>query len=308
MQVLLHPIDQPVFRIRGNATQCRVELRINDVPVHRETSGQAHDFDLAINEWFFQGENRIDVHLSPLEKDAPMSQGAFFELRLLHRISREVVRGTVELGEFVWRPEPPLTAGHSHSAHQAEAASASHEWQDEHDDSAPLLALPCQPEEVRWRVVPPVVSSEGVKIAVTVTLPPPWPVCPWARLASLGTQAGVGHAVSNLLRSLHHTLRLGGWREMMKRRTASIQAAYYLGGDEVDEALGFPSLLNNPSWSLAPLPESRLILEDGGNGRLVHLLDPTTGSSPLMLVNQTSRVSAILDAWWMFDKEWVIIR
>lgn len=303
MQVLLHPVDQPVFRIRGQAAQCRLELRINDVPVHRDTSGAAHDFDLAVNEWFFQGENRIDVLLSPQEKEAPMPPGSSFELRLLHRISREVVRGTVELGEFAWKPEPPA-AGHSHAAHEA---STEPEWQDEHDDSVPLLALPGQPEEVRWRVAPPAVSPEGVKIAATVTLPPPWPVCPWARLAPLGTQ-GVGHAVSNLLRSLHHTLRLGGWREMMKRRTAGIQAAYYLGGDEVDEALGFPPLLNQPGWNLRPLPETRPVLETGGNGRLVHLIDPATGGSPLLLVNETARISATIDAWWMFDKEWVIIR
>ena len=94
----------------------------------------------------------------------------------------------------------------------------------------------------------------------------------------------------------------------MKRRTAAVQAAYHLGADEVDDALGFPPLLDKPGWSLQALPESGLALETAGQGRLVRLVDPTTGDSPVVLVNEAAELSAIIRCWWMFDKEWLIVR
>jgi len=311
MQVFLHPSDQPVFRLQGFAAQCSVEVKINDVPVHRDASGLAHDFDLAINEWLFQGGNHIQVILGPKEPGAPIVQGARFEWKLLHRICREVVRNTVELGRFTWRPEAPPMAGSSHHAHGEEASPGMHEQEheEEHDDFAPLLALPGQKEEVEWKIKQPVVlPDKRVRITSAVALPPPWPVCPWGGAAPLGTQAGIGHAVSNLLRSLHHTLRHGGWREVMRRKTLAIQAAYYLGGDELDDVLGFPLLLNKPEWVLGSLPEKGLVLESAGNGRLVRLVDPVSGDSPVVLLNRSNGISATMEAWWMFEKEWVLIR
>lgn len=308
MQVFLHPSDQPVFRLQGFAAQCSVEVQINDVPVHRDASGLAHDFDLAINEWLFQGVNHLEVIIGPLESGAPIVQDARFEWKLLHRICREVVRNTVELGQFTWRPEKPPMAGSSHHVHGEEASSEMHRHEEEHDDFAPLLALPGQTEEVEWKIQRPIeLPDKRVRITSTVALPPPWPVCPWASVAPLGTQAGIGHAVSNLLRSLHHTLRHGGWREVMRRKTSAIQAAYYLGGDELDDALGFPLLLNKPEWVLDPLPEKGLILESAGNGRLVRLVDSASGDSPLVLLNTSNRIYATIETWWMFEKEWVLI-
>lgn len=309
MQVLLHPSDHPVFRLRGAVAHCGVEVRVNDVPVHQDTTGHAHDFDIAINEWLFQGVNTIDVRLGPLEKDAPMSQDAALELRLIHKVAREAVRNAAEVGQLTWRPEPPPLPGHASHLHGSEDLAPTTVPQEESEEFSPLLALPGQLEELHW--------SEGavtklpehrVVVSATLPLPPPWPVCPWSGGALLGSQAGVQHAVHNMLRSLHQMLRLGGWRELMKRRTAAVQAAYHLGADEVDDALGFPPLLDKPGWNLQALPESGLLLETAGQGRLVRLVDSATGDSPLILVNEAAELSATIQSWWMFDREWSVVR
>lgn len=313
MQVLLHPSDQPVFRLQGFAAQCSVELRINDVPVHRDIGGMAHDFDLPVNEWLFQGGNQIQAIIGPVEPDAPIAQSARFEWRLLHRVCGEAIRNTAELGRFAWKPDTPPLEGRAHHGHGEDTSpdiqEHEQEHEQEHDESAPLLALPGQIETIEWTMKQPVVLSDGrVRITSAVALPPPWPVCPWAGVAPLGAQAGIGHAVSNLLRSLHHTLRHGGWREIMARKISAIQTAYYLAGNDLDEALGFSLLLNKPEWSLSALPEKNLILERAGSGRLVRLVDGNSGESPLVLLNRSNGVSATIEAWWMFEKEWVLIR
>jgi hypothetical protein len=67
-------------------------------------------------------------------------------------------------------------------------------------------------------------------------------------------------------------------------------------------------LLNKPEWVLGSLPEKGLVLESAGNGRLVRLVDPVSGDSPLVLLNRSNGISATMEAWWMFEKEWVLIR
>lgn len=308
MHVLLHPSDHPVFRLRGAVSHCGVEVRVNDVPVHRDMTGRAHDFDIAVNEWLFQGVNTIDVHLAPLEQGAPMTQEAALDLRLMHKVAREAVRNAVEIGLLSWRPEPPPLPGHAPHVHGAEEMESIVPHEDA-EEFSPLLALPGQSEELHWAAgAVSKLPEHKMVVRSTLSLPPPWPVCPWSTGTQLGSQAGVQHALQNMLRSLHQMLRLGGWRELMKRRTAAVQAAYHLGADEVDDALGFPSLLGKPGWNLQALPESGLALETAGQGRLVRLVDTATGDSPVVLVNEAAELSAIIQCWWMFDKEWSIVR
>lgn len=309
MQVLLHPTDQPVFRLRGSAAGCSVDLRINDVPIHRDAGGLAHEFDIAVNEWLFQGENVISVFLAPVKEGGQISPGAIFDVRLIHKVARDVHRNTTEIGEMSWKAESPNTPSNTIHAHGHESVAPVGNHDEGVEESSPLLALPGQPEELLWVVGPASVNSANkVRIHSLLPLPPPWPVCPWSSCSMLSAQTGSYHAVSNLLRSLHHRFRLGAWRELMQRRFAAIQAAYYLGPDEVDDALGFPSLLNQAGWSLQTLPDTKHDIEYAGNGRLVRLLDPVTSDPPLALFNDSAAVMASIDVWWMFDKEWVIIR
>jgi len=303
MQILLHPADQPVFRLCGSASRCRVEIRINDVPVWRETSGLAHDFDLAINEWLFQGLNPIDIHLQPAEPGTPIPDQATFQLKVCHKPARDTVRSLTEIGEVSWRPDP--TPAYELAARSYAPVLESEELIEE----APLLALPGQAEEVHWSPsTPRIQDDKSIRITSNLPIPPPWPVCPWQRGTRHAAHAGTTQVISGRLRMLHQTLKQGGWQELLKHRRAAIQAAYYLGGDEADDALGFPPLLNQKAWKLHPLPTGAFSLELAGDGKLARLLDPATGESPLILINETKRVSALIDAWWMFTNEWLLVR
>lgn len=305
MQVLLHPSDQPVFRLRGSASHCQVEIRINDVPVWRDNGSLAHDFDLAINEWLFQGVNPIDIHIQPAEPGSEFPLQAAFELKVFHKPARDTARSLTEIGEFSWRPDP--RPAYEQVAHFHNPVAASEEF--EPLDKAPLLALPGQAEDLHWSPRAPLVQDDkSIRITSTLPMPPPWPVCPWQRGIRHALHAGTTQVISGRLRTLHQTLRQGGWPELLKHRRAAIQAAYYLGADEADDALGFPPLLGQSAWKLQALPASPFSLELAGHGKLARLLDPSTGESPLILLNETTRVTALIDAWWMFTNEWVLVR
>ena len=300
MQLQLHPFDRPIFRLCGSAAQCHVEIRINDVPVLRDTSGLAHDFDIAINEWLFQGINRIDFHLSAGKPDSPFPARASFGIKLRHKTARDTARNVTDIGELAWKPDP--APAHAHAAPSPTASSFE-------DPEVPLLALPGQTEDLQWTCRPPQERPDkSVLISSAMALPPPWPVCPWLRSSVLNTQAGTQRVVTEMLRTLHRTLKIGGWEELFKTRRTALQAAYYLGGDEVDEALGFPPLLIQQEWQIQPFSEGPLMLELAGHGKIARVLDPATGETPLRFLNESARLSASIDAWWMSANEWLMVR
>ncbi len=133
-----------MFRLRGCASQCQVEIRINDVPVWRETGDAAHDFDLAINEWLFQGLNPIDIHLQAAEQGSDFPDQAAFKLKVFHKPARDTVRSLTEIGEISWRPDPrPAYEQAAHSHNDAPIPD-----ENEPLDEPPLLALPGQADRV----------------------------------------------------------------------------------------------------------------------------------------------------------------
>lgn len=305
MQLLLHPSDRPIFRLCGSAAQCHVEIRINDVPVLRDLSGQAHEFDLAINEWLFQGINHIDIRLSSGKKDTPFPARAAFAAKLRHKTARDTARNITDIGELTWRPDPaPL---HDHAAHSHPNPSVSHA--DFETPEVPLLALPGQAEDLPWVIRPPAEQpDQSIILSSALAMPPPWPVCPWSRGSALNSHDGTQRVLAGELRKLHHTLKFGGWEEIFRLRRAALQAAYYLGGDELDAALGFPQLLKQPDWHLQPLPTGPFTLELAGQGKLARLLDPATGETPLILLNESASLIAVIDAWWTCGTEWLLLR
>lgn len=303
MQLLLHPSDRPIFRLCGAVAQCHVEIRINDVPVLRDHSGLAHEFDLAINEWLFQGTNHIDIQLSAGKKDAPFPARASFSARLRHKAARDTARNVTDIGEITWKPSTPQA--HEHADHTHGVTSPV----EPESPEVPLLALPGQEENLQWVAqAAQEQSDKSILISSALAMPPPWPVCPWSRGSALVAHDGTQRVITGELRKLHHTLKFGGWEEIFKIRRTAVQAAYYLGSDELDSALGFPPLLNQRAWELQPLPAGALTLELAGHGKLARLLDPSTGETPVILLNESAALSASIDGWWMFGNEWLLVR
>lgn len=307
MQVFLHPSDQPVFRLAVRSSQCMVELRVNDVPVFCEVTGTALSLDLPLNEWLFQGMNVIQVLLSPLEEGSAFGSEAAIEATLQHKFARDSVRNVSDIGVLQWKTEPELP--HGHLGFEEPAGPDSDPLLEDADEDAPLLALPGQAEELNWRIgSPKKLRNKSVRISSILLLPPPWPACPWARSQSLPDDPRTLFAVQGLVRAYHQRLQFGGYEDLVNLRRQALEAAYYIHGEDADEALGFPALLKRSEWVLQPLPEQGLRLELAGQGRLARLLDESTAESPLVLVNESEGVAAVLDAWWMFNGEWLLVR
>lgn len=308
MQVLLHPSDQPVFSLAVRAAQCMVEIRLRDVPVFCDVTGSALSLHLPVNEWLFQGANDIQVLVSPLEDGAGFGSQASLEVVLQHKFARDVQRNLVVIGTLNWKPDPPLPPGHEGHADLQEDSAAQEAEED--DDDAPLLALPGQAEELTWRIgSPQKLRNKSVRIPSTLMLPPPWPVCPWARSQMLPDDQRTHFALHGLLRAFHERMQQGGQEDFIKLRRAALESAYYLqSAAEADDALGFTRLLGQKDWILQPLPVKGLKLELASQGRLARLLDEATAESPLVLVNEQEGLAAVVDAWWMFNGEWILVR
>lgn len=311
MQVLLHPSDQPVFRLAGCFSGCRVELRVNDVPLLRENNGAAFDMDLALNEWIFQGVNTFEIRVMPPADGASFPCRTACEMRLLHKTARGPVRHAVEIDHLRWSSERESTTashtGHGHETMGGMEESDGFDLPEELD--SPLLAVAGQMDELHWHIhAPRIAPDKSVRLRALLPLPPPWPACPWQRSDVLTENKGTRHAVLDGFRKLHSALKAGNWHGLFMARRAAVQAAYYLGGDEVDEALGFPRLLQRADWQLLPLDESHLALEYAGDGKITRLLDAGTGQSPLVLWNQATHIMASIDAWWTFNNQWTLVR
>lgn len=306
MQVLLHTSDQPIFRLCVRSAQCMVEIRLSDVPIFCDVSGNSLSLELPVNEWLFQGANDLKVLLSPLEEGVAFGRDAGIEIALQYKFARDAARNCVDIGTLTWKPEPELPhAQHGGDAPEVDDVALLNET----DEDAPLLALPGQAEELTWRISPPQkLRNKSVRLGSTLLLPPPWPVCPWSRGQTLPGDSRTHFAIQGAVRAYHQRLQHGGHEDFLKLRRAALESCYYLQPADVDEALGFPSLLRMKEWRLLPLPEKGLKLEVAGRGRLVRLLDEATAESPIVLVNETDGVAAVLDAWWMFNGEWLLIR
>lgn len=304
MRLLLHPSDQPIFRLFVRHAGCAIELRINDVPIYRDASGDAAAFEMPVNEWLFQGRNEIDVNLSPLEPGTAFDKSAAARVVLQHKAARDAQKNISDIGTLDWQPPANDHAhhhDHDHDHHEEDAPAPE-------DEDAPLLALPGQAEELTWRIQPAHGNRDGSQHVHTVlSLPPPWPVCPWERAMPLSVDQRYLYAVQQSMQTFAESLRMGGWQRFVPHRRAALATAYYLTEAAADEALSLQRLIQE-NWLQAPFPMQGLKLELAGHRRLARLVHESTNESPLVMVNEKEGIAATIDAWWMFQQNWVMIR
>lgn len=306
MQVLLHPSDMPVFRLAVRAAQCRLEIRINDVPVFRDGSGLAQSFEMPVNEWLFQGRNAIRATVSPMEDGSGFGPSASLEIALEHKRAGEAMRTAVELGVLRWSPAPPKFHDHDHDHEESGADGMPLLAED--DDDAPLLALPGKADELTWRTGQPQTRKDkSVQILSLLTLPAPWQASPWSRVRPLLPENGTLVAVRQLVQTFWRGLKHGSFEPLLQHRRQALQASYYLRENYLDEALGFPGLLKTPGWQLQPLRDENLLLELAAGSRIARVTSQN-GESPLWLLHEEDGLAAFIDCWWMFHQEWRMIR
>jgi hypothetical protein len=271
-KLLLHPSDQPVFRLLVDVRSCVCEVRINDVPVWSNAGGAASRATLSVNEWLFAGENEITLQLSgppgmEAKPNTPsiLPNTAAAQCTLLFKRNRAPWLSMQEIFPWSYTHREDFKnagifdphAGHVHPPREHETPESPEEPAEgvapEPPPAAatpPLLhpgqtsTLPLVPSAIDW-----IPGGMGVKGGFTITLPPVWPACSWLRALDLTSMQGLDYTVSRLTRSTCDSLQRRDWaglRRLFADRRAALQTAYYLNEAACDEALGFPELLKAP--------------------------------------------------------------
>lgn len=252
--LLLHPADQPVFRLLVDARGCSCQVRVNDVPVWENTGGLAARVVLAINEWLFSGENPVSLHLTapPGHTGDPGSYAALPETAavqctLLYKRNRAPWLATKELLPWhyahrtdhrnagIFHPEGPSSApeqdhGHGHDPsrdhHHAAApapppaaapASGARPGQDLATGGLQIL----HPGETAPLTIVPapadwLPSGNGITGGFKLTLPPVWPLCAWQRALDLTAMPALDYTVSRLVRSVCDALQRRDWHGLRR--------------------------------------------------------------------------------------------
>jgi hypothetical protein len=338
-KLLLHPADQPVFRLLVEARACRCELRINDVPVWSNAGGFASRAMLSVNEWLFAGENEISLRLtSPPGADAApgtpavLPESAAAACTLLYKRNRAPWLAMQELlpwsyshrDDFrnvgIFNPEPPPgTENHPESAEAVPAGGAS-DTATAPPAAAPsapappvvihpgeLTAMPVTPVPVDW-----LPGGGGVAGGFTFILPSVWPACPWERALDLTAMQGLDYTASRLVRSLCDSLQRRDWaglRRLFADRRAALQTAYYLNEAGCDEALAFPELLKPQETKVVmPDPQSVKGVVCGG-GKLIRAVAGEQSEPAVSLLCPTLGCRADIETFWLnTGHEWRLAR
>jgi hypothetical protein len=335
-KLLLHPSDQPVFRLLLDIRSCVCELRINDVPVWSNTGGAASRATLSVNEWLFAGENEIALHvMAPpgfeAKPDSPaiLPDAAAVQCTLLYKRNRAPWLSMQEIfpWSYVHRDDFKNAgifdphAGHVHPPHDhgheaSEEAPPAEVITPAAVPAAPAPALlhpgqtaplPLVPARIDW-----LPGHTGVKGGFTITLPPVWPVCPWLRALDLTTMQGLDYTVSRLTRSACDSLQRRDWaglRRLFADRRAALQTAYYLNEASCDEALGFPELLKAPETKVTA-PDAQAVKGIVcGNGKLLRAVAGDPAAPAVSLICPSLGCQADIETYWLNNgQEWRLAR
>ena len=325
-KLLLHPADQPVFRLLVDVRACVAEVRINDVPVWSNRDGVASRATLAINEWLFSGDNEVVFQLEPPPgadaepySKAVLSAAAAVSASLLYKKNRapwlamqeihgwsylhaedfETFNADLQARHYAILPPP--------SEDDAAAAGA------EPAEEGPFLVQPGQPvtlspEPVKLDWTP---AGTGLRGGFVLTLPAVWPLCPWARALDLSAMPGLDYTVGRLTRSVSDSLLRRDWgmlRRLFADRRAALQAAYYLNDAAADESLAFPALLQDQTAKVASPDPQHIKAAVCGYGRLVRAV-LADGAPAVSLVSPGFGCEAEIETFWMNNgQEWRLAR
>ena len=335
-KLLLHPSDQPVFRLLVDVRGCACEVRLNDVPVWSNTGGLAARAVLSVNEWLFSGENDLTLHLTAppgaeVEPGTPaiLPEAAAVSATLLYKRSRAPWLAMQELFPFSYRhrddfkdvgifnTEPPPRPDEPAAA---EAEETPAEPTPSAAPAAPAPALPniIHPGEMASLPIAPIPcdwmeGGAGIRLGLTITLPTAWPLCPWARALDLTAMPGLDYTVGRLVRSVSDSLQRRDWpglRRLFADRRAALQAAYYLNEAATEEALVFPALLKAPETQVVPVDNTQSVrAQICGAGRLIRAVMGENNAPAIILQCPTLGCEAGLETLWLnTGQEWRLAR
>ncbi len=321
-KLLLHPSDQPVFRLLVDVRACVCEVRLNDVPVWSNRDGLAARATLAVNEWLFSGDNEITLHLTtPPGVDGEPGTAAVLpaattvSATLLYKKNRAPWLAMQEVHAWSYGH------GNDFQTFQQDQAAQQFVIQPEPAEESetpatpepPALLHPGQtstltPEPVKLDWLP---GGTGLRGGFNLTLPPVWPLCPWARALDLSAMPGLDYTVSRLTRGISDSLQRRDWaalRRLFADRRAALQAAYYLNDAAADESLTFPALLQDQTAKVVAPDGPQIRAQLCAGGKLIRAVNEA-GAPAIAILSPARGVAAEMETLWMNNgQEWRLAR
>ena len=261
--------DGPVFELKVEATELRVELRVNDVPVLRIPGGQMTTvFD--VNPHVITGENALTLIARPPRRGEEWSPHAACTVSFQRRPAVKDENAET-LATLVFEgPGANVATGF---------------------EKSPGFGTG----------IPPVLEPFGIRATQRFALDTPF--TPWGWLSSPPIE--VTEAVRAELYAAYHRVHrmmrardVAGLTAECAHQAADWQQAYYLPDlESAIRMLGVPDTFGDQDVQVADFPDTHLEVELLGNGRLIQLVD-RNGDAPLLMrvrgiENMTGRFVAI---------------
>lgn len=264
------------YVIRVQASNMRVELRINDIPVGLYAPGEAQNpAEVPVNEFLVNGRNTLMViaHANPLPSRVfePWSAAA----------------------------EPKITLGQAATLELTLAPEA-----------AGAAAPANQPLRLSWRGAAAMTPAKDEKVFEIAAGLPVWA---WTRARELSGAdvQSVGYPALLRLREILEHRDIAALEKLQAVKLEEITAgAYGVPSAPLRAAFlkGLSACMNDPSWTLRPCGHADVDLRLVGNRRLIECLR-TDGSPALSYVKAGSGQTFFLPTMLGFvDGSWQILR
>lgn len=246
--------DGPVFELAVKATEIRLELRVNDVPVLRLAGGQASTvFD--VNPHVINGENTLTMIVRPLQRGEEFRRHASAEVTFHKRLS--VSDQTIE----------PLAT----LVFEGPGANAATGF-----EKSPGYAT----------VIPPVLEPMGLRAIQKFEVSAPFAPWSWMTAPPIVVTESLRSELFTAVRRVHALMKardIAGLSRECEHQAADWQQAYYLPSEAAAiRMLGVPQTFADQDVSVEDLPDGHFEVELLGGGRLIQLVDHN-GDSPLRL-------------------------
>lgn len=261
--------DGPVFELVVEATELRVELRVNDVPVLRLPGGKVSTvFD--VNPQVVTGENTLSLIARPPRRGQEWSPHATCSVSLRRRPAVKDERAET-LATLVF---------------DGQGANASNGF-----ERSPGYATE----------IPPSVEPFGVQATQRVLLETPFSPWSWMTAPPMEVTESLRSELFTAYQRVHRMMRardIAGLAAECAHQAEDWQQAYYLPDHaSAVRLLGLPQTFSDPDVEVADFPDTHLEVQLLGHGRLIQLVD-ANGDAPLLLhvrgvKNMTGRFVAI---------------
>jgi len=249
------PVMDLYFSVDVATTDCRSEIRINDVPISRNRRGNPQHFSVPVGQYLLPGRNILSLSLWPRPEETALAASVTARIALLARPARDesgvdqplaaITFKSPNMGEWtVGQNAEPMSAGVV-SAHASFAR-----WLE--DDRV-----------------------EGLLLRHDVAVTPSIPRWAWTESDRINEDEATRLSLLGFYRALWSALQArstGSLAKVFAERTSELARAFSIDEAEVSTVRRLQESASDPDAHLLPIGEEQAELEVFGDGRLARIV------------------------------------